>query len=321
MNAFDIKLLDSRLTLRRGRLNTLQINLGRRCNQACQHCHVDAGPWRTETVGNIVAARINDWIQQHRPEVVDLTGGAPELSEFFRSFVEISRAAGCRVIDRCNLTIIEEEGFGDLPAFLAQHEVEVIASLPCYTESNVARQRGAGVFEKSICALRKLNVAGYGIRLPLHLVYNPLGPTLPGPQAELEREYKQVLERDHGVRFHRLYTMANQPIARFAEALHRNGKTEQYRRLLLDNFNPETVDSLMCRTTLSVDWMGKVYDCDFNQMLNMQISNGKPLHLWDVTPELLEDWLVRTGEHCLACTAGCGSSCGGALQETHLRNR
>jgi radical SAM/Cys-rich protein len=316
MNRFEEKLTGHGLALRRARLQTLQINVGRKCNQACRHCHVDAGPWRTEMVGQNVADRVAEWIRQYQPEIVDLTGGAPELSEFFRYFVEAARDAGSHVIDRCNLTIIEEAGYDDLPAYLAGQEVEVIASLPCYTAENVAKQRGAGVFEKSISALRKLNGVGYGTRLPLNLVYNPVGPKLPGPQAELEADYKEALGREFGISFNRLYTITNQPIARFAEDLRRQGKTEEYMLLLATSFNPATVDSLMCRTTLSVGWMGEVYDCDFNQMLGMQMQNGKPLYLWDVTPELLEGWAVRTGEHCLACTAGSGSSCGGALQMT-----
>jgi radical SAM/Cys-rich protein len=316
MNSFEAKLSAHGLGLRRARLQTLQVNVGRKCNQACRHCHVDAGPWRTEMVGQAVARRIGDWIRQYQPEIVDLTGGAPELSGFFRFFVETARGAGSHVIDRCNLTIVEEPGYGDLPDYLAGQEVEVIASLPCYTAENVAKQRGAGVFEKSISALRKLNGVGYGTRLALNLVYNPIGPKLPAPQAELEADYKEALGREFGITFNRLYTITNQPIARFAEDLRRQGQTEAYMSLLANSFNPATVESLMCRTTLSVGWMGEVYDCDFNQMLGMQMQNGKPLYLWDVTPELLEGWAVRTGEHCLACTAGCGSSCSGALQTT-----
>ena len=316
MNRFEAKLSSHGLALRRARLQTLQINVGRKCNQACRHCHVDAGPWRTEMISQTTAHRIGEWIGRFQPEIVDLTGGAPELSEFFRFFVETSRAAGSHVIDRCNLTIIEEPGYGDLPAYLAGHEVEVVASLPCYTAENVARQRGAGVFEKSVSALRKLNDVGYGARLPLNLVYNPVGPKLPAPQDELEADYKEVLRREYGIVFNRLYTITNQPIARFAEELRRQGKAEEYMALLANSFNTATIESLMCRTTLSVGWMGELYDCDFNQMLGMQMQNGKPLFLWNVTPELLEGWTVRTGEHCLACTAGCGSSCRGALQVT-----
>jgi radical SAM/Cys-rich protein len=318
MNSFEEKLSAHGLAMRRARLQTLQINVGRKCNQACRHCHVDAGPWRTEMVGQNVAHRIGEWIRQFRPEIVDLTGGAPELSEFFRFFVETARGAGSHVIDRCNLTIIEEDGYGDLPAYLAGQEVEVVASLPCYTAENVARQRGSGVFEKSISALRKLNGVGYGSRLPLNLVYNPVGPKLPAPQAGLEADYKEVLGREFGISFNHLYTITNQPIARFAEDLRRQGQAESYMSLLANSFNPATVEGLMCRATLSVGWRGEVYDCDFNQMLGLQMQNpnGAELYLWDVTPEVLEGSAVRTGEHCLACTAGCGSSCGGAVRPT-----
>jgi len=313
MNRFEDKLSEHGLALRRARLQTLQINVGRQCNQACRHCHVGAGPWRTEMISGQIARRIGDWIQQFRPEIVDITGGAPELSEFFRFFVETAKRAGARVMDRCNLTILEEPGYQDLPECLAEHQVEVIASLPCYTAGNVAKQRGNGVFEKSISALKRLNRVGFGTALLLNLVYNPLGPKLPAPQAELEADYKEVLGREFGIIFHRLFTITNQPIARFAEDLHRQGKSEEYVSLLASSFNPATVDGLMCRTTLSVDWMGKVYDCDFNQMLGLQMRNGKPLCLWDITPEVLAGWAIRTGHHCLACTAGYGSSCAGAL--------
>jgi len=314
MNRFEEKLRAHGRKLRRARLQTLQLNVGRKCNQACRHCHVDAGPWRTEMVGQAVAYRIGEWVERHRPEIVDITGGAPELSEFFRYFVETARAVGLHVIDRCNLTIIEEPDYADLPEYLAKHEVEIIASLPCYTAENVAKQRGQGVFEKSIAALRKLNAVGYGANLPLNLVYNPIRPKLPGPQVELEADYKEVLGREFGIVFNRLFTITNQPIARFAEDLRRQGKTDEYMALLANSFNPATVDGLMCRSTLSVGWKGELYDCDFNQMLGMQMRNGKPLFLWDVTPKILEERAIQTGEHCLACTAGCGSSCTGALR-------
>jgi radical SAM/Cys-rich protein len=316
MNRFEEKIAAHGFSLGRARLQTLQVNVGRKCNQACRHCHVDAGPWRTEMVSEGVAHRIGEWIQQHRPEVVDITGGAPELSEFFRYFVETSRAAGAHVIDRCNLTIIEQDGYHDLPQYLAEKEVEVIASLPCYTAENVAKQRGNGVFEKSITALKKLNAVGYGTRLPLNLVYNPVGPNLPCAQAELEADYKAALGRNFGIVFNRLFTITNQPIARFAEDLRRRGKTEEYMSLLASSFNPATLDGLMCRTTLSVGWRGEIYDCDFNQMLGMQMRNpdASGLYLWDMTPQVLTDRAIQTGDHCLACTAGCGSSCTGALQ-------
>jgi radical SAM/Cys-rich protein len=236
------------------------------------------------------------------------------LSEHFRFLVETARGNGCRVIDRSNLTIMETEAFAWLPDYLAAHEVEVVASLPCYLRENVNAQRGDGVFEKSIQALKKLNAAGYGTRLPLNLVYNPLGPKLLPPQEELEADYKAQLRDRYGIEFTRLYTLTNQPIARFAEDLRRQSKWDEYLGLLANSFNPATVEGLMCRTTLSVGWRGEICDCDFNQMLGMQMRNGKPLYLWDVTPGLLEGWAIQTGVHCLACAAGCGSSCTGALR-------
>jgi radical SAM/Cys-rich protein len=309
MNPFEQKLAEHSLTLRRSAFRILQLNVGRKCNQACRHCHVDAAPWRTEMIDRETAERIAQWIQRHRPETVDITGGAPELSEFFRFFVEVARSSGARVIDRNNLTILEEEGFEDLPEFLSHNKVEVIASLPCYLPENVNKQRGNGVYEKSIRGLRKLNAVGYGTRLPLNLVYNPLGPTLPAPQTELEADYKEALQRDHRVVFNKLYTLTNQPIARFAEDLRKQNKWDEYLELLANSFNPHTVDGLMCRDTLSVDYRGRLYDCDFNQMLDMAL----PVHLWDITPDWLLDRAIETGVHCFACTAGAGSSCGGAL--------
>jgi len=313
MNPFEHKLAGHGLTLRRAALQTLQVNVGRKCNQACRHCHVDAAPWRTEMMDGTTATRIGEWIRTHRPAVVDITGGAPELSEFFRFLVETARQSGAEVIDRNNLTIIEEKEYAWLPQYLADNRVQIIASLPCYSADNVNKQRGNGVFEKSIRALRKLNAVGYGIRLPLHLVYNPLGPRLPPRQQELEADYKDVLEREFGIVFNQLYVLTNQPIARFADDLRKQNKWDEYLELLANSFNPSTVDALMCRTTLSVGYRGEVYDCDFNQMLDMQMQNGAPLHLWDITPEYLDGRPVLTGSHCLACTAGCGSSCTGAL--------
>jgi radical SAM/Cys-rich protein len=313
MNRFEQKLIEHDRTLRRAPLQTLQINVGRKCNQACRHCHVDAAPWRTEMIDEATALRVGEWIRRHHPPIVDITGGAPELSEFFRYFIETAREGSSRVIDRCNLTIIEEPGYEWLPDYLATRSVEVVASLPCYRPDNVAKQRGAGVYEKSIRALQKLNAVGYGRRLPLHLVYNPVGPALPAPQAELEADYKAALQRDHGIVFNQLYTITNQPIARFAEDLRQHGQWDEYLALLANAFNPATVDGLMCRTTLSVDYRGQIYDCDFNQMLGMVLRNGCPLFLWDVTPEQLNARSIQTEFHCLACTAGCGSSCTGAL--------
>jgi radical SAM/Cys-rich protein len=313
VNCFEQTLAEHHLVLRRAPLQNLQINVGRKCNQACRHCHVDAAPWRTEMIDGATAQRIGAWIQQHRPPVVDITGGAPELSEHFKYFVETGRAAGAHVIDRNNLTIIEEPGYDDLPEYLAGHQVEVIASLPCYSAENVNKQRGNGVFQKSISALRKLNAVGYGHSLPLNLVYNPLGPTLPPPQPQLEADYRDALHREFGIVFNQLYTITNQPIARFAEDLRRQQKWDEYMELLVTSFNPTTVEGLMCRTTLSIDYEGRLYDCDFNQMLAMKWRNGRDLFLWDITPEALNGRAIQTGDHCFACTAGCGSSCTGAL--------
>ncbi|MSU37122.1 MAG: radical SAM/Cys-rich domain protein [Pedosphaera sp.] len=319
MNQFERKLAAHQNVLKRATLQSLQINVGRRCNQACRHCHVDAAPWRTEMMDHETALRIAPWIVAHRPAVVDITGGAPELSDHFRFLVETARSAGSRVIDRCNLTILEEPGFEWLIGFLALHNVEIIASLPCYSPENVNRQRGNGVFDRSIRALKKLNAAGYGSHLDLHLVYNPLGPTLPGPQSELEADYKQALRSSFGIEFHQLYTITNQPIARFAEDLRKQGRLEEYLELLAQSFNPATVEGLMCRSTLSVGWRGEIYDCDFNQMLGMQLRNGRPLYLWDMAPDTLGHYPIQTGDHCLACTAGCGSSCTGATTSGNSR--
>ena len=314
MNRFEAQLARHDLTLRRASLHTLQINVGRQCNQTCRHCHVDAAPWRTEMMAADTAHRVGEWIRTHRPAVVDITGGATELSAHFRYLVELARDCGCQVIDRNNLTIIETEAFGWLPEYLAQHEVEVIASLPCYLGENVDAQRGEGVFAKSIRALRRLNAVGYGTRLPLSLVFNPQGPRLPPPQAELEADYKQELRQRYGIEFTSLFTITNQPIARFAADLRQQGQWDAYLELLANSFNPATVAGLMCRTTLSVGWRGELYDCDFNQMLGLQMQNHQPLFLWDVTPGQLESNAIQTGVHCLACTAGGGSSCTGALQ-------
>ena len=324
MNRFDQALSRHGLALRRAAFHTLQLNVGRQCNQTCRHCHVDAAPWRTEMMTRATAERVAEWIRAHRPAVVDITGGAPELNENFRFLVETARACGCHVIDRNNLTIIESATFGWLPEFLAANAVEVIASLPCYLEENVNAQRGDGVFAKSIRALQRLNAVGYGGRLPLNLVYNPLGPKLPPPQAELEADYRTELRARHGIEFTHLFTITNQPIARFAEDLRARGEWDSYLELLANAFNPATVDGLMCRTTLSVGWRGELYDCDFNQMLGMAMRSaecgmrseeaaGGRLRLWEVTPPDLLGAEIQTGNHCLACTAGAGSSCGGAL--------
>lgn len=313
MNRFKEQLLKHGVPLTRGAFQTLQINVGRKCNQTCTHCHVDAGPTRTEMMDEATARKVGAWIIEHKPATVDITGGAPELSEHFRYFVETARSVGAHVIDRNNLTIIETKAHSYLPEFLAQHEVEVVASLPCYQEENVNAQRGDGVFAKSISALKKLNAVGYGTRLPLTLVYNPIGPKLPPDQAELEADYRHELKERYGIVFTRLFTITNLPIARFATDLREHGNWDSYMDLLANSFNPATVDGLMCRSTINIGWKGDVYDCDFNQMLKMQQRNGKDLFLWDVTPTSLANFDILTGNHCLGCTAGAGSSCGGAL--------
>ncbi len=267
------------------------------------------------------ARRIGEWIRQHRPSIGDITGGAPELCDHFRDLVEVSRESGCRVLDRNNLTILEEPGFDWLPEFLASHQVEVVASLPCYLEKNVNQQRGNGVFAKSIAGLRKLNQAGYGITHSLTLVYNPLGPTLPPPQVDLEEDYRQALWEGYKIRFTELIALTNQPIARFADDLRQKGQLESYLALLTNHFNPSTLDGVMCRHTLSVDYRGRLYDCDFNQMLNIPLGSAPDRFLWDVVPQALDGSAIRTGDHCLACTAGCGSSCQGALQDAGSQAR
>jgi len=248
---------------------------------------------------------------------VDLTGGAPEMIPDFRYFVERVRALppSRKIIDRCNLTILVERGFEGLAEFLAAHKVEIIASMPCYSAENVNLQRGEGVFDASIAGLQLLNRLGYGVAddLPLHLVYNPVGPFLPGPQAELEADYKRELGAHFGIVFNKLYTITNLPIARFASYLRHNGKLDEYMALLINAFNPETMEGLMCRNTISVGWRGEVYDCDFNQQLDMQWQNGSPQFLWDIDPDEVDDREIMTGDHCFGCTAGAGSSCGGAL--------
>ena len=261
--------------------------------------------------------RIIGWLTKTEIPIVDLTGGAPEMIPDFRYFIKHVKALTLprHVIDRCNLTILLEPGYEDLPQFLAMQKVEIIASMPCYTSENVNAQRGEGVFGGSIKALQLLNSLGYGkaVDLPLHLVYNPVGAFLPGPQAELEADYKRELKDHFGIVFNKLYSITNLPIARFASYLRHNNKLEEYMQLLIDNFNPATIDGLMCRNTISVGWRGEVYDCDFNQQLDMQWENGRRFFLWDVDPDKIDNREIMTGDHCFGCTAGAGSSCGGAI--------
>jgi radical SAM/Cys-rich protein len=303
----------------RAETTTLQINVGKLCNQACHHCHVDAGPKRTEIMPAEIARRVMQILANSDSIVtVDITGGAPELNPNFRWLVEESRRLGRQVIDRCNLTVLLEDSQRDLAEFLAARRVEIIASLPCYTAENVDKQRGRGVFEKSMLALRKLNGLGYGMpgsELSLSLVYNPVGASLPAPQGKLEAEYKQHLRDQHGIEFHQLLTITNMPIHRFEEDLQRQGKHDAYMELLKKNFNAATVHGLMCRSLVSIGYDGRLYDCDFNQMLEMELEQPeKPATVWDV--ESFTGWAGRrivTAGHCFGCTAGAGSSCTGAL--------
>ncbi len=308
-------------SLVREETHTLQINVGKLCNQACHHCHVDAGPKRTEIMTCEVAERTMELLRRSPTvEVVDITGGAPELNPNFRWLVAEARKQGRHVIDRCNLTVLFQPGREDLPEFLAEHQVEMIASLPCYTAANVEKQRGRGVFDKSIRALRVLNQIGYGMpdsSLALNLVYNPLGAFLPPPQDRLEADYKKELRDHFGIEFHRLFTLTNLPIKRFADFLHLSGQYVAYMGLLVNHFNALTVPKLMCRSLVSVSWDGKLYDCDFNQMLEigMSASPGRPpLNIWRVESfSGLAGQRISTGSHCFGCTAGAGSSCGGTL--------
>jgi radical SAM/Cys-rich protein len=304
-------------SLRRGRVTTLQLNVGKRCNQACHHCHVDAGPNRTESIDGRVAERVIELLARNpQIEVLDLTGGAPELNEQFRPLVAAARALGRRVIDRCNLTVLFEPRQEDTASLLAAHEVEIVASLPCYTPSNVDRQRGRGVFEASIAALRLLNGLGYGrpgSRLRLDLVYNPLGAALPPAQAELEERYKAELREHHGIEFHRLLTLTNMPIERFARDLERQGRLAEYVSLLVNHFNPATLPGLMCRSLVSIGYDGRVYDCDFNQMLALA-APGPERTIFDLDDfDAFDGREIATGRHCFGCTAGAGSSCSGSI--------
>src|SRR5207302_2198103 len=278
-NRFAQKLTEHSMSLRRVRPEILQVNVGKLCNLTCVHCHVNAGPKRKEIISRETIDRIIGWLAKTDIPIVDLTGGAPEMIPDFRYFVERVTAlpVSRHVIDRCNLTILLEPGYEALPEFLARHKVEIIASMPCYTPKNVNSQRGEGVFEGSIAALQLLNSLGYGIKpeLPLHLVYNPVGAFLPGPQAELEADYKRELKEHFGVVFNKLYSLTNLPIGRFAAYLRHNDKLDEYMKLLISAFHPDTIDGMMCRNTISVGWRGEVYDCDFNQQLGMQWS-GNP---------------------------------------------
>lgn len=319
MLAFEEKLTQiGQWPLRAAGVETLQVNVGKLCNQTCRHCHVDAGPTRTEIMTRETAEFVVNVIERYNIPNLDITGGAPELNPNFDYLVMEARALGRRVIDRCNLTVFFVEGKQYLPEFLRDHQVEITASLPCYLEKNVEAQRGKGVFSKSTDALRWLNRLGYGhagTGLVLNLVYNPIGPSLPPPQQPLEDDYRRHLGEEYGVIFNHLYTLTNMPISRFLLDLTRQGAQERYLDLLVEKFNPATVEGLMCRSLVSVGWDGTLYDCDFNQMLEMPVNHGLPNHLRDFDTFLLARREIRTGAHCFGCTAGTGSSCMGALAD------
>ncbi|WP_075791325.1 arsenosugar biosynthesis radical SAM (seleno)protein ArsS [Massilia putida] len=304
--------------LRRKTLDALQVNLGYRCNQTCQHCHVNAGPNRKEMMDGDTVDLVLQVLRARRLSTLDLTGGAPEMNEHFRRLVRGARGLGVRVIDRCNLTILSEPGHEDLAEFLAGQQVEVTASLPCYSQANVDKQRGDGVFERSIGALQRLNSLGYaraGSGLILNLVYNPQGPALPPGQHQLEADYKRELDSHFGIEFNQLFVLANMPIQRFGSMLISKGQFSAYMRLLKDNYSAANVGAVMCRTLVSVDWQGYLYDCDFNQMLNLplRLDDSMRPHLRDLLGHDVDGQPIVVADHCYGCTAGQGSSCGGAL--------
>jgi radical SAM/Cys-rich protein len=314
---FEQALADSGLSpLRATGIQVLQVNVGKLCNQTCRHCHVDAGPERREVMSRETMALCLDVLARAGIPTLDVTGGAPEMNPHFRWLVAEARRLGRHVIDRCNLTILLAPGHDDLPDFLAAHQVEVVASLPCYLPQNTDAQRGSGVFEKSISALRRLNALGYGRAeggLVLTLVCNPLGPSLPPPQPSLEAAYRRELASHYGVTFNRLYTITNMPISRFLDDLVQTGRHEEYLAKLIAAYNPAAAAGVMCRTMLSVGWDGRLHDCDFNQMLDLGLAPGLPPHIRDFDPDSLGGRRIVTGQHCYGCTAGSGSGCQGAI--------
>ncbi|HEX8070014.1 MAG TPA: arsenosugar biosynthesis radical SAM (seleno)protein ArsS [Pyrinomonadaceae bacterium] len=314
--AFDATLAAHGLTLRAAAVETLQVNVGKRCNQACKHCHVDAGPARTEMMTRATAEQCVAAIKRFSIPTLDITGGAPELNPSFRYLVTAARALGTHVMVRHNLTVMFEPGQTDLPDFFRARQVEVVSSLPYFLAEQTDAQRGRGVFEKSVAAMRRLNAAGYGqpdSGLLLNLVYNPVGAYLPPPQAAIEADFRRELRARHGLTFNHLYTITNMPIRRFLDYLRRSGNETRYMRKLVEAFNPATVPALMCRTLVSVDWTGRLYDCDFNQMLDLAVDDSLPQTIADFDPDKLAQRPIATGPHCYGCTAGTGSSCGGAV--------
>ena len=306
-------------SIRRGRVETLQVNMGYKCNQTCLHCHVNAGPTRTEMMSRETALEVVAYLKATGIQTLDITGGAPELNPYFRMLVTAAHDMAIHVMDRCNLTILHQPGQDDLARFLRDHAVEIVASLPCYLEENVDRQRGKGVFEGSLRALRSLNELGYGktgTGLTLNLVYNPQGPVLPPAQQQLEEDYRRHLHERYGVSFNRLFVLTNMPIQRFGSTLISKGQFEHYMRVLKDAYQPDNLQSVMCRSLLSVDWEGYVYDCDFNQMLGLGLQwKGKTrVRLKELIDSSVDGNRIVVKDHCYGCTAGQGSSCGGALE-------
>ncbi|MEE9493565.1 MAG: arsenosugar biosynthesis radical SAM (seleno)protein ArsS [Gammaproteobacteria bacterium] len=302
--------------LNRTTLQTLQVNLGYRCNQSCLHCHVNAGPNRTESMSRETIDEVLTFMQRENIQQLDLTGGAPEMNPGFRYIVAAAREMGANVIDRCNLTILNEPGYEYLSDFLAEQRVEVVASLPCYLEENVESQRGKGVYASSLEAIQKLNQRGYGIRdsgLLLNLMYNPAGASLPAGQQQLEQDYKRELFARAGIVFNQLFVLANMPIQRFGSTLISKGQFDKYMQMLQSAHQDDNLDSVMCRTLLSIDWQGRVYDCDFNQMLNLPLFGDQAVYLKDLDSQTLPGADITVAGHCYGCTAGQGSSCGGAL--------
>jgi radical SAM/Cys-rich protein len=318
MQPFAEKLQRAGRSLSRRAVDTLQVNLGRYCNLACIHCHVESGPSRTEMMSRETVDAVLRFLAATNIPTLDITGGAPELHRDFDYLVESARGLGRHVMDRCNLTVIFEPGKDYLPEFFNRHQVELICSLPCYSQENVDKQRGKGAFDLSIHALRRLNELGYGQAnsdLVLNLVYNPVGPHLPPPQAILEQDYKRILGEQFGIVFHQLYCLTNMPITRYAAHLKLRGEYDDYTEMLEYSFNTATLDQVMCRNLISIGWDGSIYDCDFNQMLDLRFRDraGKALNIASLSLDQILDRPITIGDHCYACTAGCGSSCGGAL--------
>ena len=309
-------MIDSFPLVKKEHIETLQINIGLKCNQACKHCHVNSSPLRTEKMSYEIISLIPKVIEKYKIKTLDITGGAPEMHPEFRNLITTLSDKNIDIIDRCNLTIFFEDGFEDLPQFLAKNNVIVTASLPCYEKDNVELQRGYGVFDKSINALKILNDLGYGKQkdgLQLNLVYNPVNPILPPSQEILEEDYKRILFEKYNISFNNLYTITNMPINRYADSLNRENKLDSYYKLLKENFNKNNLENLMCKKTISVNWQGQIYDCDFNQQINLKGNKG-PKTLSDLVNKSFKfNYGVAVKEHCFACTAGAGSSCGGTL--------